>query len=188
MQLAPNPIRTLADSTSAALMLPKFQGRSMPDVMRELSQALHQENDSMPDTLYPALKALNCELLTSTMLNLGAAFPHVSTASLCRPRFALGRSGEPLSWRAPAFRPTDLVFLILDSSPADVESRQLVSTLQLLGNYHLRLDALRQAATAEEMLAVLTQVPLVPVSGLPPLPLITTAPHQPAFHFRRWRR
>jgi len=192
MQLAPNPTRTLADFTSAALMLPKLLGRSMSEVMRELSQSLHQENGSKPDIQYPALKALNCELLTSTMLDLGAAFPHVSMASLSQSRFALGRSGEPLPWRAPALRPLDLVFLILEPVKADVESRQLVSTLHNLGKSCSRLDDLRHAATAEEMLAVLAQIPLVTVSELASLPLISAAHHHrpvriPVSYNRRWR-
>jgi len=191
MQLAPNPTRTLADFTSAALLLPQLQGRLMSEVMRELSQALHLENGSMPDINHLALKALNYELLTSTMLNSGAAIPHVSMASLGRPRFALGRSGEPFTWRAPAFRPTDLVFLILDSSNPDVESRQLVCTLHNLGKNHVRLDDLRRAATANDMLVVLAQTPLVAVSELPPLPLIAAASHyrsdrSPGYN-RRWR-
>lgn len=191
MQLAPNPTLTLADFTSAALMLPKLRGRSMSNVMRELGQALHHEDASVSDILYPGLKALYSELLTSTVLDLGAAFPHVSVATLSRSRFALGRAGEPLSWRAPAFRPIDLVFLILDPLKADVESRQLVNTLQNLGKNRSRLDDLRSATTAEEMLVVLAQVPLVAVSELAPLPLITAAPHNrpvttPSYN-RRWR-
>ena len=192
MQLAPNPTRTLADFSSDALMLPKFQGRSMPEVMRELSQALQQENGSMPDMHHPALKALNCELLTSLMLDMGATFPQVSVTSLSRSRFALGRSGEPLAWRAPAFRPIDLVFLMLDPLKANLESRQLVSTLHNLGTSRLRLDELRRATTAEEMLAVLAQVPLVAVSELPSFPMNTAAPyHRPAAvpgsYSLRWR-
>lgn len=191
MQLAPNPTRTLADFTSAALMLPKLRGRSMAEVINELSQALHQENGSIPDVLYPGLNALNCELLTSLVLDLGAAFPHVSVATLSRSRFALGRAGELFSWRAPAFRQIDLVFLILDPVKADVESRQLVSTLHNLGKNRSRLDNLRSATTAEEMRVVLAQVPLVAASELPTLPIITAASHnrpaRTAFSYRRWR-
>lgn len=171
-------------------MLPKFQTRSMPEVMRELSQALQLENGSMPDMHYPALKALNCELLTSMMLDLGAAFPQVSVASLSRPRFVLGRSAEPLSWRASGFRPLDLVFLILEPAKLDLEFRQLASTLHSLGKNGSRLDDLRRAATGGEMLAVLAQVPLVAVSELPPLHLIPAAPDRhPARHtaYRGWR-
>lgn len=191
MKLAPNPTRTLADFTSAALMLPKLRGCSMAEVIHELSQALHQENGSIPDVLYPGLNALNCELLTSMVLDLGAAFPHVSVATLSRSRFALGRAGELFSWRALAFRQIDLVFLILDPLKADVESSQLVSTLHNLGENRSRLDDLRSATTAEEMLVVLAQVPLVAVSELPVLPIVTAAPHNhPARNagYWRWRR
>jgi len=191
MQLAPNPTGALADFTSAALMLLKLRGSSMGEVMSELTKALHQENGSIPDIFYPGLNALNCELLTSLVLDLGAAFPCVSVATLSRSRFALGRAGELFSWRAPAFRPIDLVFLILDPLKADVESRQLVSTLHNLGKNRSRLEDLRRATTVEEMLAVLAQVPLVAVRELPPLLMIAAAPHdRPARNasgYWRWR-
>jgi mannitol/fructose-specific phosphotransferase system IIA component (Ntr-type) len=173
-------------------MLPKLRGRSMSNVMRELGQVLHQEDASVSDILYPGLKALYSELLTSTVLDLGAAFPQVRVATLSRSRFALGRASEPLSWRSPAFRPIDLVFLILDPLKADVESRQLVSTLQNLGKNHSRLDDLRRASTAEKMVGVLVQVPLVAASELVCVPPIIAASHnRPArtvTSYGRWRR
>jgi len=172
-------------------MVAKFKGRSMPDVMCELSQALHAEDGSLPDLHQLALQALNCELLTSMRLDLGAAFPHLNVAALSRSRFALGRAPAPLSWRAAVFPPIDLVILIIEPSKADLESWQLVNTLHQLGMNRSRLDDLRRAATTEEMLAILAQIPLVAVSTLPPLPRVSDADHNRAgtssgFH-RRWR-
>lgn len=191
MLLTPNPTRTLGDFTGVNLMLPKLQGRSMPDVMRELSQPLQQENSSLPDIHHPALQALNCELLTSLLLDLGATCPHLSVAPLAQSRFALGRANAALPWRAPVLPPIDLVFLILEPLPTDLESWQLINTLQSLGKNRLRLDDVRRAATSDEMLAVLAGIPFVPVSELPPLPRATAAPHHRAgtasgYH-RRWR-
>jgi hypothetical protein len=75
MPVASRPMLTLGDFTNAALMLPRLRGCSMGEVIHELGQALHQENGSLPDIVYPGLNALNCELLTSLVLDLGAAFP-----------------------------------------------------------------------------------------------------------------
>jgi mannitol/fructose-specific phosphotransferase system IIA component (Ntr-type) len=184
-------LRTLADYTKPELIIPQFTARTTTSVMQELTTALHREDASVPDQMSSSTAALIRELLTRRMLDLGATFPQVRVAALSRPRFALGRAGEPLPWLAPAFRPIDLVFLILDPLKADMESRQLVSTLQNLGKNCLRLDDLRRAATAEEMLAVLAQIPLVAVSELAPPPLITAAAHNRPVttrsYNRRWR-
>lgn len=158
MLLAPNPMRTLADFTSAALMLPKLQGRSMSEVMRELSQALHLENGSVPDPFNPGLKALNRELLTSRALDFGAVLPQVPLPGLHRPFFALGRTAEPLPWRASFYPPIELVFLVVEPAKNDWQLRQLAEALAHLAKDRLRLDDLRRARNAEEMLAVLEQV------------------------------
>lgn len=191
MPVASHPMLTLGNFTSAALILPKLGGRSMGEVIRELTQALRQENGSIPGIFYPGLNALNCELLTGQVLDLGAAFPHMSVTTLSRSRFALGRTAELFAWRAPAFRQIDLVFLILDPVKADLESRQLISTLHNLGKDQSRLDDLHRATTAEEMSTVLAQIPLVAVSELPPLSMMTAPAHnRPARNtgYWRWRR
>jgi len=188
---------TLADYTKPELIIPQLTTRATTSAMEELTEALHCQDGSVPHPhlLFSSLAALNRELLTSTMLDLGAAFPEVRVAALSRPRFALGRSSEPLPWLAPAFQPIDLVFLTLEPLKADAEVGRLVGTLQDLGRNRLRLDDLRRAATAEEMLVVLAQIPLVPLVGVSELvrvPPIIAAPHaNPApttISSRRWRR
>ncbi len=158
MQLAPNPTLTLADFTSATLMLPKLQGWSMSEVMRELSQALHQENGSMPDLFKPGLKALNRELLTSMALDFGAVLPQVPLPGLHRPFFALGRTAKPLPWRASFYPPIELVFLVVEPAKNDLQSRQLGEALAHLAKDRLRLGDLRRARNVETMLAVLEAV------------------------------
>jgi mannitol/fructose-specific phosphotransferase system IIA component (Ntr-type) len=185
---------TLADYTKPELIIPQLTTRATNSVMEELTEALHCQDGSVPHPhlFSSSLAALNLELLTSTVLNLGAAFPEVRVAALSRPRFALGRSSEPLPWLAPAFQPVDLVFLTLEPLQANVEVGRLVGTLQDLGRNRLRLDDLRRAATAEEMLVVLAQIPLVGVSELVRVLPIIAAPHTTpaptAPNSRRWRR
>ena len=166
---------TLADYTKPELIIPQLTTRATTSAMEELTEALHCQDVSVP---HPHL-----------------LFSEVRVAALSRPRFALGRSSEPLPWLAPAFQPIDLVFLTLEPLKADAEVGRLVGTLQDLGRNRLRLDDLRRAATAEEMLVVLAQIPLVPLVGVSELvrvPPIIAAPHaNPApttISSRRWRR
>lgn len=184
-------LRTLSDYTKPELIIPQLATRTTTSVMQELTTVLHREDGSAPDQRSSSTTALIRELLTGMALDFGAAFPHVRGAALSRPRFALGRSSEPLLWRASGFAPTDLVFLILEPSKTDPEFEQLVTTLHGLGKDRARLDGLRRAASAEEMLAVLAQIPLVAISELVRVPPATAAPHYrpvttPSYN-RRWR-
>lgn len=170
-------LRTLADYTKPGLIIAQLTTRTTASVMQELTHALHREDSSLPDQLASSAAALIRELLTSRALDAGAAFPQVRVAALSRLRFALGRSSEPLPWRAFGFPPTELVFLILEPSKTDPEFEQLVTTLHGLGNDRVRLDGLRRAQSAEEMLAVLAQTPLVAASEWAHVPSRTAVPH-----------
>jgi len=160
MPVAPDLVQTLADFTDATLMLPKLQGRTMPEVMCELSQALHQQDASVPDILYPSLKALTRELLTSRALDAGSAFPEVRLAEVIHPRFALGRADVPLAWRAVIFPPLEFVFLILQPARPNATCKKLVTGLKRVGTNAQSLARLREARDAHEMLAVLRAEPL----------------------------
>lgn len=152
--------RTLADYTSTALIVPQLHSKATATVMQELNGVLHRAEAIVPDHLFSSLVALNRELLTSMSLEFGAAFPQVPVPGLQRPRFAVGRATEPLPWRASFYPPIELVFLVVEPSKSDLEYRQLVAALRRLAADRLRLDELRGARVAEEMLAVLEQVPI----------------------------
>ncbi len=183
---------TLADYTKPGLIVPQLTTRTTISVMQELTAALYREDSSMPQQSSAMTAALIRELLTSTVLDFGAVFPQVSVRALSNPLFALGRSNEPLGWRASEFPPTEFVFLILQPSNSNPEFEQLVATLHGLGKDPARLDDLRRAASADQMLAVFNQIPLTPLSELPPLPANSGAIHsrhaRPTFGYRRWRR
>jgi mannitol/fructose-specific phosphotransferase system IIA component (Ntr-type) len=185
-------LRTLADYTKPELIIPQLTTRKIASVMQELTTVLHRDDGSVPEQLPSNTAALIRELLTGMALDFGAAFPQVRVAALSRPFFALGRSREPLAWRASGFRQIEQVFLILEPAKTDLEFEQLVATLHGFGKDRARLDGLRRAASAQEMLGVLAQVPLVATSELPRVPFTTAARHirpaQAAFNHRRWRR
>jgi mannitol/fructose-specific phosphotransferase system IIA component (Ntr-type) len=185
-------LATLADHTKPELIISQLATRTIVAVMQELDVALQRLHNSAPEAhrLFSSVAALHQELLASNIADLGATFPHVRVAALCRPRFVLGRSGEPLPWLAPAFRPIDLVFLILQPASADAEFGQLLSTLRDLGKSQARLDDLRGATTSDEMFAVLARIPLMAVTEvMQPIP---AAAHsrlpRTAGSYRWWRR
>lgn len=183
---------TLADYTKPGLIVPQLTTRTISSVMQELTTVLHQDDASVPDGCSSCAAVLIRELLAGSALEFGAAFPQVRVTALSRPHFALGRSGEPLPWRASGFIPTDMVFLILEPAIPDMEFERLVTTLHGLGKDRARLDSLRHAASPEGMLAVLAQIPLVAVTELPRLSHATVVPHirpaRTAFNHRHWRR
>ena len=158
--IPPTTTRTLADYTSAALIIPQLHSRATATVMQELNDVLHRVEAIVPGHLFSSLAALNRELLTSMSLDFGAAFPQVRVPGLQRPRFAVGRAIEPLPWRASFYPPIELVFLVVEPSKSDLEYKQLIAALHRLAGDRLRLDQLRRARAAEEMLAVLAQWPL----------------------------
>jgi hypothetical protein len=70
MQLAPNPTQTLADFTSANLILPKLYERTTTGVINELNQRL-QMHEGLPEHLFATTAAINHELLTGMKLDGG---------------------------------------------------------------------------------------------------------------------
>jgi mannitol/fructose-specific phosphotransferase system IIA component (Ntr-type) len=152
---------SLADYTSPPLIVPRLQGKTMPAVMKELTQALHQADGFMPKAPFDSLQALVRELLTGLAMDFGACFPSVRVPGLQRPRFALGRTAQPFAWRAKTFPPIEFVFLVVAPTPSTGESKRLAETLSRLGTDRLRLTQLGATQSAQEMHAVLALCPLV---------------------------
>jgi mannitol/fructose-specific phosphotransferase system IIA component (Ntr-type) len=160
-EIADKSTLTLADYTSVALIIPQFHDCIASAVMRDLTEALRHEDAAVPDHPLQNLAALNQELLTGLSLDFGAAFPKLRVSGLKGPRFALGRSTEPLPWRATWLPPIQLVFLVVESPNYDTEQRQLRATLLRLGKHRLRIDQLLNARDVKEMLAVLDHFPVI---------------------------
>lgn len=151
---------TLADFTSTALIIPNLHTTRSAEVMQELNDVLRNENPTISEHLFRNLSVLNHELLTGLFLDFGAVFPKVIVPQLQQPRFALGRSTEPLPWRAKWLPPLRLIFLVLGPSAVDAAYQQLVAALSRLEKNAIRLESLRNASGAEEMLALLEYLPI----------------------------
>jgi PTS system fructose-specific IIC component len=153
METACATVATLAEFTLPELVIPTLTGKTTSAVISELADTLLRVK-GITRVVHLGLAALNRELLTSTVLDAGAAFPQVKATELASPLFAVGRSPEPLSWRAKSFPPIQLVFLIALPTQAHRYSVRLVDGLGQLARDVNRLERLREAPSAGQMLAI----------------------------------
>lgn len=155
-------LRSLANYTSAVLLQPRLEGRTVRAVMEELVGVLRPE--ACPPTVrHAASKALNRELLTGCV-DSRAAKVAMHLPGETQPRFVLGCAPEPLPWRAVKLTPIEFVILLVEPPPGGEEGKQVSAALTRLTHDNERLDALRAAQSAADMLAVLAQVS-VPANG-----------------------
>jgi len=85
---------SLADYTHPGLIVPSLRERDTAGIISELSQVLQREG-SVPDVLPFYQAALNQELLTSSALDCGLAFPHARLSGIKRVKFAFGCTPSP---------------------------------------------------------------------------------------------
>ncbi len=112
------------------------------------------------------------ELLVSTEMETGLAFPHGRLPGVVELSFALGRSQEPLAWGAKAPRSVRLVFLIAAPVSDSTPYLPLISGLARLTRDARLVERLHAAPDALQMFEVLREVelpiPSTPGSGKPP--------------------
>jgi len=157
MQLAPHPTQTLADFTSACLILPELQERTTSGVINELNRVL-QMHEELPEHLFSTTAAINHEVLGSMQLNGGIVLVQVRSATLPHTRFALGRAREPLPWRGSRLNPISFVALVVESSANPGEYERVVEVLNSLAQHTDALKLMREATGAEEILSILGNV------------------------------
>jgi len=154
-----NATMTLADFTSAGLIIPHLRGKDAAGVMQELSQAMQRERrvlDLLP--FYQA--ALNREFLMGSDWEAGTAFPHARLPALKALSFALGRSDEPLSWGRKAVRSVRLVFLIAVPATDSTKYLSLISGLARLAKDDRLVERLHAARDPFEVIEVLRRIEL----------------------------
>jgi mannitol/fructose-specific phosphotransferase system IIA component (Ntr-type) len=131
--------------------------RTTPGVINELNRVL-QMHEGLPEHLFATTAAINRELLTNMKLDGGMVIAQVRSTTLPHTRFALGHAREPLLWRAPRFAPLDFVVLVVEPSDKPGEYQRIVEVLDTLAHHPQALKFMREAASAEEMLAILKGV------------------------------
>jgi fructose PTS system EIIBC or EIIC component len=150
---------TLADYTSLGLIVPTLRERDTAGIISELSQVL-QRQGCLPDVLPFYHAALNQELLSSSALPCGIAFPHARLSGAKRLRFAFGRAAQPVNWGANGAAPVQLVFLLAVPATDAASYLHLLASLARLGEQSDYLRELRGAQDAEAILAVLEKIRL----------------------------
>lgn len=171
--MPPLETQTIAPSSLAAytrpdLIIPQLRQRDAAGIISELSLLLQRQGGVL-DVLPFYHTALNQELLASSALECGIALPHARLSGVRKLQFALGRVAEPVPWGTKCARPVEWIFLLAVPATDAEHYLHLLGSLARLGQDTDRLEQLRSAAGAEEMLAVLERVPIRPgaFSALP---------------------
>jgi len=150
---------SLASYTQASLILPQLRERDTAGIISELSLLLRDQG-VVSDVLPFYHKALNQELLANSALDCGLALPHARLNGVKRLQFALGRVTEPVSWGGKGSGAVQLVFLLAVPATDAAGYLHLLASLARLGQQPRQLTALNSADSADEMLAVLQQIPI----------------------------
>jgi mannitol/fructose-specific phosphotransferase system IIA component (Ntr-type) len=148
---------TLSEYTRHQLIVPRLEHNDAAGIISELSQILHQ-GGGVPDVLPFYHAALNQELLASSGLECGIAFPHARLSGIRQLQFAFGRTVEPATWSARGSWPVEFVFLLAVPATDAARYLHLLASLARLGQRPDYLQELRAASGAEGILQVLSKV------------------------------
>jgi len=148
---------SLADYTGPGLIVPQLREGDTAGIISELSQVL-QRQGAVPDVLPFYQAALNQELLTSSALECGLAFPHARLSGIKRLQFAFGRTPAPIVWGAKSSWPVQLIFLLAVPATDAAGYLHLLASLARLGQQPDVLAQLRAAENAQALLAVLGNI------------------------------
>lgn len=162
--VTPESCWTLAEYTSASLIIPRLEQRDKPGAIKELSQAL-QTGGRVPDMLLFYNEVLNREFLVNTAMEYGIAFPHArakNVKSLC---FALGRAADPIAWGPRGTLPVRLIFLMAVPPSEAGNYLYLLSGLARIARENDWLDGLCRAESVNESLDLLRQIKIRPRQG-----------------------
>jgi mannitol/fructose-specific phosphotransferase system IIA component (Ntr-type) len=149
----------LADFTSPGLIIPHLRGQDAASAIQELSHALQHEK-RIPDLLPFYQAALNGELMVSTDMEAGIAFPHARLPALKEVSFAFGRSHQPLRWGTKASGSVRLVFLMAVPATDSTQYLPIISGLARLAKDSRLVEKLHAAPDAFQILDLLKQVEL----------------------------
>ncbi|MEI8045366.1 MAG: PTS sugar transporter subunit IIA, partial [Verrucomicrobiota bacterium] len=119
-----------------------------------------QRHGGVPDILPFYQAALNQELLASSALPCGLAFPHARLSGVKRLQFAFGRTPEPIVWGAKSAWRAQMVFLLAVPATDAAGYLHLLGSLARLGQQPELLARLRDANDTDDTLAVLQQIGL----------------------------
>jgi len=145
---------SLARYTRAGLIIPVLRERDTAGIIGELSVALQREG-CVPDMLPFYHTALNQELMGSSALECGIAFPHARLSGIKQLQFAFGRTPEPVVWGSKGSWRVQMIFLLAVPATDAAAYLHLLASLARLGQQPESLAELRAATAPEGILGVL---------------------------------
>jgi mannitol/fructose-specific phosphotransferase system IIA component (Ntr-type) len=148
---------SLAKYTRAGLIIPELRERDTAGIIGELSVALQREG-CVPDMLPFYHAALNQELMGSSALGCGIAFPHARLSGVKQLQFAFGRTPEPVLWGSKGSGRVQMIFLLAVPATDAAAYLHLLASLARLGQQAESLAELRAAQTPEGILAALHRI------------------------------
>ncbi|MGF1649050.1 MAG: PTS IIA-like nitrogen regulatory protein PtsN [Hyphomicrobiaceae bacterium] len=146
----------LGDIVELEGILPDLRARSKKQVLQELSDHAGEFVGVPAREIFDTL--LQRERLGSTGLGRGIAIPHIKLANLDRIVCLFARLHEPVDFDAIDGEPVDLVFVLLAPEHASGDHLKALSRISRLIRAPSRLDELRAARTADQILAILTSM------------------------------
>ncbi len=152
---------TLAHFTRPELIAPELRAQDTAGVVGELSQLLQREG-CVPDLLPFYHTALNQELLSSSAVDCGIAFPHGRLSGVRHLRFAFGRLPQPTAWGTGKSWPVQLVFLLAVPATDAATYLHLLASIARLGQQPSVLAALKTADTTEKIFSIFGQIRMRP--------------------------
>jgi mannitol/fructose-specific phosphotransferase system IIA component (Ntr-type) len=153
-------LKTLANYTSPALLVPELKSNTATGVIAELCSLLQQQG-RLSDCKEVCDAVITRELLSPTSIPPGWALPHARLKGLAQISFALARSPQPLVWFGEGGIRPQLVFLFVIPEAEAKTYLNLISALARLSQDPTLLGQLRFARDSETMFSVLEQIPLL---------------------------
>ena len=110
------------------------------------------------DSLLSAVLAR--EKAGSTGIGKGVAIPHARTPKLAKPRLAAGRLDKPIDFESADARPVSMIFLLAVPESDPRSHLKALAALSRMASDAKLLKSLNRASSAQELVALLSSVPL----------------------------
>jgi mannitol/fructose-specific phosphotransferase system IIA component (Ntr-type) len=152
-------LKTLADFTSPALMVPNLNCTTPAAVITELCGVLQREAH-LSDSEAFCEAVITRELISPTSISPGFAMPHARLAGLPQLSFALARSSQPFVWFGDSSVRVQIVFLFAVPEADAKTYLNVISAVARLSENTELVGQLIRAPDAKTMFEVLEHAPL----------------------------
>ena len=166
-------MKTLADYTSAELIIPQLRSRDAAAAVAELCSTL-QRQGAISELLPFYNSVLSREMMYSTAHEPCWALPHARVAGLPKLVFALGRCPEPLPWFAQSGLQVQIIFLFAVPEHQAGDYLTLISAMARLNQEVARTSQLLLAPDREALFELLANTPLAPSKPRSPVPRLVS--------------